>query len=202
MRFDFASQSALAVALQPSDLPDDSGNAHANTTCVGCHSLSRDGKRLVASKGASWAGYLVYINNLSLPKTSPNWLTVDGRAAGVAAANRVMTASFNPDGTQFVADAPAGDTLGGNNLSFNDGVTGVRQSTLAVGFPVSFPDWSPDGQTIAVTHIYGNNSTIIQFKEGGISVIQNSATGWSPPGRGGRGTTHCWQEPLHPEFRA
>jgi len=180
MRFDFGSQSALAAVLQPSDLPDDGGNPHANTTCVGCHALSRDGKRMVASKGASWAGYLVYINDLSLPKTATNWLTVDGRSSGTAAANRVMTASFNPDGSQFVADAPGGDTLGGNSLSFNDGVTGVRQSTLNLGFPVSYPDWSPDGQSIAVTHIYGNSGTIIQFQEGGISVIQQSATGWSP----------------------
>jgi hypothetical protein len=180
MRFDFGSQSALAAVLQPSDLPDDGGNAHANTTCVGCHALSRDGKRMVASKGASYAGYLVYIADLSLPKTAANWLTVDGRSSGTAAANRVMNASFNPDGTQFVADAPGGDSLGVNNLSLNDGVTGVRQSTLNLGFPVSYPDWSPDGQTIAVTHIYGNSGTIIQFQEGGISVIQQSATGWIP----------------------
>jgi hypothetical protein len=180
MRFDFGSQSALAAVLQPSDLPDDGGNPHANTTCVGCHALSRDGKRMVASKGASWAGYLVYISDLSLPKTATNWLTVDGRSSGTAAANRVMNASFNPDGTQFVADAPSGDTLGVNSLSFNDGVTGVRQSTLNLGFPVSYPDWSPDGQSIAVTHIYGNSGSIIQFQEGGISVIQQSATGWIP----------------------
>jgi hypothetical protein len=180
MRFDFGSQSALAAVLQPSDLPDDGGNPHANTTCVGCHALSRDGKRMVASKGASWAGYLVYIADLSLPKTAANWLTVDGRSSGTAAANRVMNASFNPDGSQFVADAPAGDSLGGNNLSLNDGVTGVRQSTLNLGFPVSYPDWSPDGQSIAVTHIYGNSGSIIQFQEGGISVIQQSAAGWSP----------------------
>ena len=180
MRFDFASQSALAAVLQPSDLPDDGGNPHANTTCVGCHALSRDGKHMVAAKGATWAGYLVYVNDLSKPKTAANWLTVDGRSSGTAAANRVMNASFNPDGSQFVADAPAGDTLGVNSLSFNDGVTGVRQSSLNLGFPVSYPDWSPDGQSIAVTHIYGNSGSIIQFQEGGISVIQQSATGWSP----------------------
>ncbi len=182
MRFDFASQSALAVALQPSDLPDDGGNPHANTTCVGCHALSRDGTRMVASKGASWAGYLVYVNDLRKPKTAADWLTVDGRSAGTAAANRVMTASFNPDGSQFVADAPPGDTLGSTKLAFHDGATGVRtQPFLDVGFPVSYPDWSPDGQTIAVTQIYGYNSTTIQFQEGGISVIRNSATGWTIP---------------------
>jgi hypothetical protein len=182
MRFDFASQSALAAALQPSDLPDDGGNPHANTTCVGCHALSRDGTRMVASKGASWAGYLVYVNDLRKPKTAADWLTVDGRSAGTAAANRVMTASFNPDGSQFVADAPPGDTLGSTKLAFHDGATGVRtQPFLDVGFPVSYPDWSPDGQTIAVTQIYGYNSTTIQFQEGGISVIRNSATGWTIP---------------------
>ena len=180
MRFDFGSQSALDVALQPSDLPDDGGNPHANTTCVGCHALSRDGKRLVASKGASWAGYLVYVNDLSKPKTATDWLTVDGRSSGTAATNRVMTASFNPDGTQFVADAPVGDSLGSTKLAFHDGVTGVRQSSLDVGFQVSYPDWSPDGNAIAVTHIYGNNGSTIQFQEGGISVIRQAATVWSP----------------------
>jgi hypothetical protein len=80
-----------------------------------------------------------------------------------------------------VADAPIGDgSLGQTKLAFHDGVTGLRQSSLDVAFPVSFPDWSPDGQTIAVTHIYGQNSSTIEFKEGGISVIRRSATGWSP----------------------
>jgi hypothetical protein len=181
MRFDFASQSALAAVIQPSDLPGDSGTPNANTRCVGCHALSRDGKRMVASTGASWDGYLVYINDLSKPKTAANWLTVDGRNNGVAGQNRVMTASFNPDGSQFVADAPANDsTLGSTKLAFHDGVTGVRLSSLDVGFPVSFPDWSPDGQSIAVTHIWGQNSSTIEFQEGGISVIRQSANVWNP----------------------
>jgi hypothetical protein len=172
MRFDFGSQSALAPVLQQTD---------GNWQCVGCHALSRDGSRMVASTGDSGAGYLVYISDLSKPKTATDWLTVNGNSYGVAAQNRVLTASFNPDGSQFVADAPKNDsTLGVTKLAFHDGVTGVRKSSLDVGFPVSFPDWSPDGQTIAVTHIYGQNSSTIQFQEGGISVIQNSATGWNP----------------------
>jgi hypothetical protein len=181
MRFDFASQSALEVAIQPSDLPGDDGTPHAGTRCVGCHALSRDGTKMVASTGSSWEGNLVYINDLSKPKTAADWLTVDGRGTGPASQNKILTASFNPDGTQFVADAPIGDgSLGQNKLAFHDGVTGLRQSSLDVGFPVSFPDWSPDGQTIAVTHIYGQNSSTIEFTEGGISVIRRAATGWNP----------------------
>jgi hypothetical protein len=99
MRFDFASQSALAVAIQPSDLPSDSGTPNANTRCVGCHALSRDGRRMVASTGTPGEDNLVYISDLSRPKTATDWLTVDGRGTGVASQNKVMTASFNPDGT-------------------------------------------------------------------------------------------------------
>jgi hypothetical protein len=182
MRFDFASQSALAPAIEKSDLPDDANNPHLNQRCIGCHALSRDGKRMVASTGASWEGNLVYISDLSKPKTAADWLTVDGRGTGPASQNKVMTASFNPDGTQFVAVGPAGDgSLGQTKLAFHDGITGLRTPPfLDVGFTVSFPDWSPDGQTIAVTHIYGQNSSTIEFKEGGLSVIRRSATGWSP----------------------
>jgi len=180
MRFDFSSQSALSTAIQPSDLPSDSGTPGGNTRCVGCHALSRDGSRMLASTGDSGVGNLVYISDLSKPKTAADWLTVDGRNTGVASQNRILTASFNKDGSQFVAVAPANDgSLGVNKLAFHDGVTGIRQSALDVGFPVSFPDWSPDDQTIAVTHIYGGNSSTIQFQEGGISVIRRSATGWT-----------------------
>jgi hypothetical protein len=172
MRFDFASQSALAPVLQTTD---------NYWRCVGCHALSHDGSRMVASAGTSGEGYLIYLNDLSKPKTAADWLTVNGNSYGVAAQNKVLTASFNPDGSQFVADAPVGDsTVGVTKLAFHDGVTGVRQSLLDVTFPVSFPDWSPDGKTIAVTHIYGQNSSTIEFQEGGISVIRQSDTGWKP----------------------
>ena len=181
MRFDFSSQSALATAIKPSDLPSDTGVAGANTRCIGCHALSRDGRRMVASTGASWEGNLVYVNDMSKPKTAADWLTVDGRGVGVASQNKVMTVSFNPDGSQFVAVGPASDwTLGSTKLAFHDGVTGLRTTPfLDVGFTVAYPDWSPDGQTLAVAHVYGQNSSTIEFQEGGISVIRRSAAGWN-----------------------
>jgi hypothetical protein len=187
MRFDFGSQSALAPALQPSDLPSDSGTAGAGTRCVGCHSLSRDGKRMAAATGASYESFLVYLNDLTKPRTATsNWLTVDGRNAGPASQNRVLLTSFNPDASEFVAIAPTGDgTAPANALLFHDGATGLRKTTsdgtLNVGFKPAFPDWSPDGGSIALTHIYGGNNSTIQFQEGGISIITRGTTGWNLP---------------------
>jgi hypothetical protein len=182
MRFDFGSQSGLGTAIQPSDLPDDSGNSGKNQRCIGCHALSRDGKRLVAGMGGNPDGYLLYVNDLSKPRTSPNWLTVDGRATGVAANNTIVTASFSPTGDQFVADSwPDNTAVGATKLAFHDGVTGVRQSLLEVGFNVTYPDWSPDGQSIAVTRIYGANFSNIWFFDAGISMIVRAGGVWKLP---------------------
>ena len=182
MRFDFGSQSGLAPAVEQTDLPDDAGNPGKNQRCIGCHALSRDGSRLVAGMDGSEVGYLVYINDLSLPKTSPSWLTVDGRNVGVAAKNTIVTASFSPTGDQFVADSWPEDTaVGPTKLAFHDGSTGVRKSLLDVGFNVTYPDWSPDGQSIAVTRIYGANFYNIWFFDAGISVIQRNGGAWSLP---------------------
>ena len=60
----------------------------------------------------------------------------------------------------------AGQTItavGRTKLAFHDGTTGVRKSVLDVGFDVTYPDWSPDGQSIAVTRIYQANSHNIWF---------------------------------------
>jgi hypothetical protein len=182
MRFDFGSQSALAPVLQQGDLPDDQGNPGKSTHCIGCHSLSRDGSRLLAGIDGGGAGYLVYINDLSRPKTSPNWLTVDGRPTGVAAKNTIVTASFSPTADQFVAVSwPEDAAVGPTKLAFHDGATGVRQSFLDVGFPVTYPDWSPDGQSIAVTRTYGFNISNIWFSDGGISVIKRGGSSWQLP---------------------
>lgn len=188
MRFDFGAQAGLAPALQPSDLPNDNNTKpNGGTRCLGCHALSRDGNRLAASDGGPGSGYLVYLNDLTLPRTTTsNWLTVDGRNNGPASQNKMLLASFNPDGSEFVAVAPSNDkTALPTELLFHDGATGLRKTTpdgtLALGFAASFPDWSPDGGSIALTHIYGANSDTITFQEGGISFITQGAAGWNLP---------------------
>jgi dipeptidyl aminopeptidase/acylaminoacyl peptidase len=182
MRFDFGSQSGLAPVVEQTDLPDDAGNPGKSQRCIGCHAVSRDGSRLVAGMDGAQQGYLLLINDLSRPKTDPNWLTVDGRGVGVAAANQIVTASFNPDGSQFVAVSwPENTLVGPTKLAFHDGTTGVRKSVFDVGFNVTYPDWSPDGQSIAVTRIYQSNSYNLWFYDGGISIIQRDGGTWKLP---------------------
>jgi hypothetical protein len=182
MRFDFGSQSGLAPLVEQTDLPDDEGNPGKSTRCIGCHAVSRDGSRLVAGMDGAGAGDLLYINNLSLPKTSSDWLTVDGRRVGVAAANQIITGSFAPDGDQFVATSwPDNPAVGRTKLAFHDGLTGVRQSVLDVGFDVAYPDWSPDGQSIAVTRIYQANFNNIWFFDAGISFFRRDGGTWKLP---------------------
>ena len=154
---------------------------------MGCHSLSAGGGRMAAASGTSYESYLVYLNDLTLPRTATsNWLTVDGRNNGPASQNRVLITSFNPDGSEFVAVPPNGDgTATPNSLLFHDGATGLRKTTsdgtLSLAFTPAFPAWSPDGGSISVTHIYGSNKSTIEFQEGGISVITRGTTGWNLP---------------------
>jgi hypothetical protein len=182
MRFDFGSQSGLAPVVEQTDLPDDAGNPGKSTRCIGCHAMSRDGSRLVAGMEGSQQGYLLYINDLSRPKTDPNWLTVDGRGVGVAAQNQIVTASFSPEADQFVAASwPENTAVGPTKLAFHDGTTGLRKSVFDVGFNVTYPDWSPDGQSIAMTRIYQWNSENIWFYDGGISIIRRDGETWKLP---------------------
>jgi hypothetical protein len=187
MRFDFGSQSGLASVIQPENLPGDDPKADRSVRCVGCHSLSRDGRRMAAATGASTLSYLVYISDLTLPRTTTSkWLTVDGRNTGAAAENRVLLTSFNPDASEFVAVAPVNDTTApAKSLIFHDGATGLRKTTsdgtLALDFTPTFPDWSPDGGSIALTRIYGSNNQTITFQEGGISILKQGTAGWTLP---------------------
>jgi hypothetical protein len=162
---------------------------------------------MAAATGNSSESYLVYLNDLTLPRTATsNWLTVDGRNSGPASQNRVLLTSFNPDASEFVAVAPVNDsTAPTNSLLFHDGVTGLRKTTsdgtLGLAFTPAYPAWSPDGGSISLTHIYGSNKSTIEFQEGGISVITQGTTGWNlPPHRGS--PPRRGQEPLQRNLRS
>ncbi len=180
MRTDFNSNSALEEFLKPSTFKDDA--QQVNGACVGCHILSRDGTKLAASIGNSADGRLAYIQDLAVPRSDPAWLTVNpASASGPANANRILTGSFNPSGSQFVAVAPRNDAKDDNTLFFHNGNTGLREGELSLGFTPGAPDWSPDGKKIAMTRIEGANKSTIEFQKGAIAYIEQQGNAWAAP---------------------
>jgi len=187
MRVDFGAPNAQPETFLP---PGENGLP----ACIGCHALSRDGSKLVASGGSPSRGNLVFLNDLSKDKVSPDWLILNGADAGAPVANRVNYASFNPDGSQFAAvysvddrhDAGAPETAEQDRrtLHFHDGTTGERVSEKVFPGRITLPDWSPDGTMIAVTRIAdaakADNPTV-EPMQGGIEIIKKTADGWSDP---------------------
>lgn len=162
MRFDFGdvTQTTATEFVGPSA---------AGGRCVGCHALSRDGKKLVAAAGG--------------------WDVKDSLIVDVATATRTATpakaafASWNPAGTAYVGVyAYAGTPT--HNLMLIDGTSGVQTGTIDVGATAtqstSHPDWSPDGTRIAYVRqgaAYEDGVNNQRFYNGGIHLVTAQASG-------------------------
>lgn len=163
MRFDFGN--TMQTAPQRFVGPDSAGGK-----CVGCHALSRDGTKLVASAGG--------------------WDVEDDLLVDVATANRTATpakaafASWNPDGTKYVGVFAYSGTSTYDLMMF-DGATGTVTGTIDVGATAdtatSHPDWSPDGSRIAfvkssVASEEGVNNQ--RFYGGSIHIVSDTGNGF------------------------
>ncbi len=185
MRFDFG-----AAGGNPEAFIVRNQDGVANS-CPGCHALSRQGTKLVASIGGQWDGRLLFINDLSKAKTASDWLTVKPDTDD-GSTNRIQFASFNPDGSKFVAvygdvgglvgtPTPANYADDVNRLFFHDGTTGLRESSKLLAFKPNHPDWSPDGTTIAVTKVGNANTTTQKPTRGSIAILKKTGNDWSDP---------------------
>lgn len=104
-----------------------------DTKCVGCHTVSRDGKQMALGYDGE------FLRTLALEPVTPI-LTTPARPMGWA--------TFSPDGNLIVVadkgtltlrDAATGNTVGPNF------------GRVPIAMEASHPDWSPDGQYIAMT---------------------------------------------------
>jgi Tol biopolymer transport system component len=100
--------------------------------CVGCHSLTRDGKRVA----------FTFLDLLGVPSGATMSLgdvdATNPTAQQAAANTQAATSTFNPDGTRLVTSYEG-------HLALRDGVTGAKLADIATSGPALFPDWSPDG---------------------------------------------------------
>lgn len=114
-------------------------------TCVGCHALSHDGRRLAATtdaRGLSWVTEVVDTTSAEVPP--PDIF------APLSPAYHFL--AFRPDDRRVLGSrAEGGENSGQSRLELLDGITGERIEG-AVGLPegnAGYPAWSPDGAWIA-----------------------------------------------------
>jgi hypothetical protein len=189
MRFDFGAPTGIPEAyILENEEP-------RINQCPGCHALSRDGKKLVASLGGQQDGRLLFINDLARPKSDPAWLTVnpnDPEPFSRGKKNRIQFASFNPDGSKFVAvygdnaTAPVNpditpDNLDKQRLWFHDGLTGLRDTFKQLTYKPNHPDWAPNGDVIAITRVGDEGTTTQRPKEGSIEILTRFGNAWNDP---------------------
>ncbi|MEJ7597853.1 MAG: hypothetical protein WKG01_08100 [Kofleriaceae bacterium] len=162
MRYDFGSTTQTAAERFLG--PDKAGGK-----CVGCHALSRDGSKLVASAGG--------------------WDVEDSLLVDVETAERVATpaktafASWNPDGTKYVGVFSFTGTPT-HNLMLIDGTSGLQTGTIDVGATAaqstSHPDWSGDGADIVFVRAgqaYEDGVNNQRFYQGSIQMVSDQGGG-------------------------
>lgn len=161
------------IDVQTADLVDFLPNP--GDTCIGCHSVSRDGQRLIAVREPSETVTAFDITRDLTADPAPNLFAVryDVRRCQ----------SFNADSTLVVT----GD-CGANPTSLPFGIidvsTGAERTSLA-GLPGDGydPEWSPDGATIAYSNRDNDLAVTPVMADGSFgspSVIHSAAS--SPGG--------------------
>jgi len=172
MRYDFAAPEGTMAELAV-------GPVQPGNVCVGCHALSRDGKKMVASAGGSGpARVLLWDVSEEEPK-----VPFDSTPKSAFHA-------WSPDGSRYVG-VHTYQSTGDPRLLMFDGETGqlIGSETIDVGGsltqPPTHPDWSSDGQTIAYVHAgqvgAGNSQNVQNIWHGSIRMVQRDGAGWTSP---------------------
>ncbi len=149
----------------------------SSVQCVGCHAVSRNGKKMVAGVNGQHDGRIALVDLSSFYPTTRVPLVQNGA--------RLSTfESWNPEGSRFVG--VYGDQNATRfNLMLFDGSTGDLlgeiSNTGTPTNPASHPDWSADGKTIAFASV-GIKNTLQRFYKGSIQVVSEQPGGsWSDP---------------------
>jgi hypothetical protein len=168
MRWDFGGSTKTSTAyLTPTNTD--------GSTCVGCHALSPDGRKVVASAGGQSDGHLLLWDIQNDMALQPYPLPQQSQFE-----------SWNADGTQFVGVYGDATEKGPSNLMIFDGTSGAVVSTIDLGgLRADHPDWNKNPQatdTIAFTSIDPVAKTTDQRPaNGAIDFIQETGGKWGAP---------------------
>lgn len=165
MRYDFASATQSSAELFV-------GTEMTGGVCVGCHALSRDGRKMVAEAGGQNDGRLLLLDVETKTPLVPFGST-----------EKSNFESWDPSGSSFVG--VYADTGATNfNLMVFDGTTGVVTETIDAGGtstnPTNHPDWSPLGDRIAYVNV-GVRNTLQMMYNGEIRTVAKEGGAWQAP---------------------
>ncbi len=169
MRFDFASPTQTqAVKFVDATI------ANNPNGCVGCHALSRDGKKMVVEAEGATDGRIAIVDVATKTTTT-----------AFPAPNKSFFASWNVDSTKFVGVDDRGTDF---NLRVMDGTTGALVESIAntgtKDRATDHPDWSADNQTIAYASVTreGPRAVSLQWPtKGAIRFVKKNVSGWDAP---------------------
>jgi hypothetical protein len=141
-------------------------------TCVGCHALSHDGKKIVASVGGQNDGRLLLFSAV-----------MDAPLVPFPLSQKSQFESWNADGSAFVGIFTDDRMTGPSNLLMFDGNTGMHTGDIDLGgLRGDHPDWSKDGNRIVFTSVDTAGSYTDQRPGiGGIAYIDRQGSSWSAP---------------------
>lgn len=163
MRFDFASTTqTIALPFVTT--------AMTGGTCVGCHALSRDGKKLVAEAGGQNDGRILLLDVATKLPLVP-----------FASTPKSNFESWNADGSQYAGVwADSGNEF---NLMIFNGNTGQIDEVVDAGGtstnPTNHPDWSPLGDRIAYANV-GVKNTLQMMYNCELRSVAKVGGAWQP----------------------
>ncbi len=170
MRFDFAAPTQLVAEKFA-----DAATVGGGTDCIGCHALSRDGRKMVIEAQGSTDGRVALMNVATRSKMVP-----------FPAPNKSFFSSWNPDASRYVG---VDDRAADFNLRIFDGSTGQLVESIAntgdMARAANHPDWSPDGNAIVYARVSrkGPRGVSLQWPtHGQINLVTKQPNGsWSAP---------------------
>lgn len=162
-RFEFGVRGARAEVFL------DRGRAGAGT-CVGCHAVSRDGRRISIGTDMPTTTFQVFD---VATRTRQFQLTGGGFFP-----EQPNFSSFSPDASQVVTSYLTG-------LVIRDATSGAVVAERLGGGPASHPEWSPDGDHIVfVQHeapAVGFLKDVMAVTSGRIAILDRAGSSWSSP---------------------
>ncbi len=166
MRFDFASTTQTTAQKFI-------GTQLTGGTCVGCHALSHDGKKVVAEAGGQNDGRLLLLD-----------VATQMPIVAFGSTPKSIFESWDGGGTRYVGvygDSGATDFA----LMLFDGASGAKLGDIAgtgtMQNPADHPDWSLDGKSIAYVKV-GTPGTSQRMWSGAIELVTSpDGMMWSAP---------------------